>query len=589
MAVLGGPGLNGRAEPADPPHWAPATGGALGSLARAQYAALAEMRWHAFRNGVRSTRGALEAAANGLAYVLWGVMGLGIAAGMGTGAYFMVSKGMWPILSILLWVVFLIWQTMPIGVASFQQQFDLNGLLRFPLGFAPFFMLHVLFGLIDPASFLGGLACLGIGAGITLAHPQAAIWAVLGLAAFGAFNVLLSRAIFAWLDRWLAQRRTREILSALFLIAMLSLQLLNPALHHRRHSGKIGHAERLAAEKQLAAAGAVQNWLPPGLAVLTVEQAAQGHPAAGLESLGLLGLYGLSAALTLGVRLRAEHRGESLSSAPRARKPEKRSRAAPDAIAATSAPASLLGPASLRTPSPFPAIIWKDARIVMRALPLLYAIAAPTFLVLIFAGVFRSSGRHAVPMAVPLCIVYALLGFTQLIYNSLGTEGPAIQLLFLSPTPIRTVILAKNVFHALLFGLIAVLAGALASLRAGPPTAAWLAATAAWLAFALPAHLAAGNIFSLTMPHRIRMDRIGRQRGAQASALLALAVQLAVVAVGAAVIAPCAFFGRMWLATPILFALAIPALLVWLRTLANAEAMANRRREELIAVLAKVD
>jgi len=60
------------------------------------------------------------------------------------------------------------------------------------------------------------MCCLGIWSGIALARPGMAGWTALALAVFAFFNILLVRAIFAWVDRWLAQRRTREIVSALF-------------------------------------------------------------------------------------------------------------------------------------------------------------------------------------------------------------------------------------------------------------------------------------------------------------------------------------------------------------------------------------
>ena len=249
---------------------------------------------------------------------------------------------------------------------------------------------------------------------------------------------------------------------------------------------------------------------------------------------------------------------------------------------------------------PIAAIIQKDVRVVARSLALLYALGAPLVMVIVMASIMGGAshglghglerGAH-IPfaMAVPLCIAYALLGFTQVIYNNLGAEGAAVQLLFLSPTPIRTVFLAKNILHALLFGAIALIAGGLAIWRLGAPDAAWLAATAAWLVFALPAHLAAGNVFSLAMPHKINLGRIGRQRAGQASALLAILVQLGVLGVGAATAGLCALFGKLWLAAPILLLLAVPAWFAWTRTVGNAAAMANRRRDELIAALAKAD
>ncbi|MDE3148212.1 MAG: hypothetical protein KGL37_01975 [Acidobacteriota bacterium] len=581
MAGISGAGLNGQGRP--PIAWPPATGGVFSRLARAQYAALAAMRWHAFRNGMRSTRGALEAAVSGLNYLLYAFTGLGMAAGLGASSYFLTTNSHLWALPALLWVVFLVWQTTPVAVASFQQQFDLNGLLRFPLGFRPFFVLHLIFGLVDFSTLLGFLGCLGILAGITLARPGLFVWAALALAVFGVFNILLSRAIFAWFDRWLAQRKTREILSALFLVGVLGLQFLNPVVRNHGDSAPPTAATRAETQHRLADADALQRWFPPGVACLAMDRAAKGHAVEALGSIGLLSFYALAAGFLLAVRLRAEHRGESLSDAPKARKAEKRSTGAP-----LKASVSLGG--SIGGSGPIGAIIEKDLRTVMRSLPLLYMIGAPLLMVIVLASLM--GGGHAarqVQMVMPLCVAYALLGFTHLIYNNLGAEGTGIQLLFLSPTPMRTVLLAKNIFHALIFALIALVAGILASLRLGAPDPAWLAATVAWLLFALPAHLAVGNIFSLTMPHRIDLGRIGRQRGAGATGLFGMLVQLAVLGVGAVTVALCLYFDHLELAAPVLLVLTIPALLTWMRSLANADAVANRHRDELIATLAKME
>jgi ABC-2 type transport system permease protein len=188
-----------------------------------------------------------------------------------------------------------------------------------------------------------------------------------------------------------------------------------------------------------------------------------------------------------------------------------------------------------------------------------------------------------------VCIVYALLGFTQLFYNNLGAEGAGIHLLFLSPTPFRTVMLAKNIFHALMFLTIAVLGTVLACVRLGMPSIAVLVATAAWLLFALPCNLAAGNIFSIIMPYRVNPGRITRQRGSQSNALLGLLVQLVVLGVGAIGFWIGWLFEDQWLATPVFLLLAVGAVYFWMRTLRNSDAMANNRRDALIATLAKTD
>ena len=585
MAGLAGAGLGQAGDRAAAS--VAAAGGAFSPLARAQYAALARMRWDAFRNGLRTTRGAFEAAASGLNYVLYGLMGLGITVGLGAGAYSMVSKRNYVVLPILLWAVLLVWQLMPLVMASFQQQFDLKDLLRFPLGFRSFFLLHFIFGVIDSTTLLGSLGSFGVWAGATIANPSLSGWVAAALVIFGIFNVLLSRAIFVWLDRWLAKRKTREIVSMLFVVGMLSLQFLNPAVHNQGTRRQSTPESRAHIRHELVMADRAQNWLPPGLAGLAMEHGARKHPSQALGSLGLMGLWGVAAALVMGVRLRAMHRGELLSDAPKPAAPESRARAR---TAGASGGVASFGRA-IGGSGPIAAIIEKDLHTVLRSLPLIYALGAPLVMVLIFASLMGESAHHSggFPLALPLCIAYALLGFTQLIYNNLGAEGMGIQLLLYAPTPMRTILLAKNIFHSVLFCVIALLAGLLAVLRLGLPAPVWLAITAAWLVFALPAHLAAGNLFSLNMPHKLNLGRIGRQRGGQASALLGMLVQAGILGVGAAVAGLFSLFGNIWLAALILLVLAVPACLVYLRVLAKSDAIAMRRRDELITALAKAD
>jgi ABC-2 type transport system permease protein len=564
----------------------PEAAGPLSRLSRSQYAALAAMRWQMFRNGMRTSRGALELGARAITYILYGSIGLGLSAGLGAGAYAMASSTAARFLPALFWAVFLVWQMLPVMLASFQEQFDLGILLRFPLGFRAYYLLYVIFGLIDVSTITGGLCCLGLWVGLTIARPALFAWSALALIVFATFNILLVRAIFAWIDRWLAQRRTREIVGAIFLLFVLSLQLLNPALHQSRHSRNVSREERMAERRKtagemwpwLAKANAVQRWLPAGLAAQAVKQASEEKAAPAFGSVGILGIYALAAGAILAWRLRAEFAGESLGEAPSRAK---------GAQAAERRSAGWFAGGS----GPIAAIVEKELRAMLRTMPLLYAVGAPLLLVLVFSGVFVRNGAqtNSFPFSLPVCLVYAQLGFTQLFYNSLGAEGTGIQLYFLSPTPMRTVMLAKNLFHSMLFFLTASVAAVLAIFRLGLPPAPVLAASAAWILFALPCNLAAGNIFSLSMPYRLNPGRLSRQRGSQASSLLSLLVQMGEMAVGALVLWLCWFTDRLWLATPILLALAVIALVIWDRGLRNADALASRNKENLIAVLAKTE
>jgi ABC-2 type transport system permease protein len=172
-------------------------------------------------------------------------------------------------------------------------------------------------------------------------------------------------------------------------------------------------------------------------------------------------------------------------------------------------------------------------------------------------------------------------------YNSLGTEGAGIQIYFLSPTPFRTVILAKNILHSCLFGLVATVAIVMAVLRLGIPDTAVLAGTLAWLVFSLPCNLTAGNLFSIKMPYRVNPGRISRQRGSQANALLSLLVQLCILAVGAGVFSLCWYFDRMWLTVPIFLILGVGAGFLWRQVLESLDGMAYERRDVLMATLMK--
>jgi ABC-2 type transport system permease protein len=580
-----------------------AAGGWLGPLARAQYKALARLRWQMFANGLRSNKGALELGARTFGMIIYALMGLALGAGMGVVTYFLASGGKWSYLPVLFWVLTFLWQMIPVMLASFQEQFDLGILLRFPLRFGSYVLLYLVFGLVDISTILGGLCCAGIWFGIAAAQPGLLLWATPALAVFALFNILLVRAVFAWIDRWLAQRKTREILGAVFMVGLLSMQLMNPALYERRHSSRSGHqqqAEQIRAAQArysplLKKANAVQQWLPPGLAAVSLREAVEQEPAQGLGALGVLGMYALLVGGVLAVRLKAEYRGENLGSAPaRDKAGSGRSKATasltfPGASSADRAGGRAAG-GMVTGSGPIAAVMEKDVRCLLRTLPLLYAIGAPLLLVLVFSGIFIKNGAMQgpiFPLALPACMVYAQLGFTQVFYNNLGTEGAGIQLYFLSPTAFRTVLLAKNLLHASLFAMVALLAGVLTSLRLGVADTAVIAATAAWLLFSLPCNLTAGNIFSLKMPYRVNPGRISRQRGSQANALLSLVVQLCILAVGAMVFALSWFLNDMWLAPPIFIILAVGALLVWRRVLANSDAIAFGRRDAIMATLMK--
>jgi ABC-2 type transport system permease protein len=542
--------------------------------------AMAAVRWRIFVNGLHSIHGILDLGTTGIAWIFYAVFGIGAGFGLALGGYAMAQHGQWQSLPILFWAASFLWLMLPVAVASYQEQANLGILLRFPVRFGSYFALYLISGLMEASTIVGSLCCLGIWIGIILARPRMAGPLAAILVIFAAFNVLLVRSIFAWIDRWLAQRRSREILGAVVMLLVLGAEFLNPALHRNRHDhSKVNPQQRLEQQREerskyepmLNTAYQVQQWLPSGSAARATQQAAEDRPGPTMAWLGLLGVWTLTTAATLGLRLRKEYRGENLGWAP-----ARNQATGPERM-------WTLGGSGACT-----AVVEKELQSLRRTLPLLWALGVPLLLVLVFAGVFHpGTSGHSFPYALPLCIAYALMGFTQLFYNNLGTEGAGIQLLFLSPTPIRTVLLAKNILHSVLFILVACAAMAFGCLRLGFPPAALMAALAAWLLFALPCNLAAGNILSLTMPYRINPGRIGRSPGSQGNTLTAMLIQAVTLGVGAAVLSLCWSLQKQWLAIPIFLVLAGVAYFVWKRVLSNVDAMALRHRDELLESLMK--
>jgi ABC-2 type transport system permease protein len=548
--------------------------GAFSLLARRQYAALIWVQSRVSLNSFRTMRGSFELGARILTGLIFFAISFGPAVGLCLGAWAGVSHGSRAAVVALVWGLFVAWQFFSaLAPALAGQNPDLAYLLRYPVSLSSWILLYLVYGIMAPSTLMGLLWSLGVGIGITVARPSLFLPAFLALALFALFNILLSRTILAWVERWMAQRRTREIITAVFLFLGLGMQVLNPAFHQHRHGSLFGLTHEQA--KRLAyRASAVQELFPPGLAAESIAQRMKGA-GNGTAPLGGLVLYTVAVTGLLAVRLRSESRGESFGEAPRAS-------AASSAVRAARRPAfDFSGPVA--------AVFEKDLRYLLRSGPMLYALAAPLVMVFLFGSTMRagsfSSLRSA--YALPLGIVWAFIGLTRLVNNNLGGEGEGLSFYFLSPTPLRSVILGKNALHLMLFLVEAVLISALVLFRFGVPQPAVAAATFAWLLFAIPASLASGNLLSILMPYRMNMSRMRNEPGAIGNGLVSLLAQGAILGVGALAYFPFAVFGRAWLATPVLLLLAGASVFAYLRILAGVDAMIQSRRDSLTLEVAK--
>ena len=541
---------------------------------RAQLAAIAELRWRMFLNGLRKRRARLELFARIVVTTVFAVGGLGGFVGAAVGGWYFVSRGQPEFLAIPLWTIFLFWQFFPIMATAFTNNPDSSELLRFPLAYRAFFLVRLVYGMFDPASALGSVFTLGVLLGIFVASPMLAVWAVPVLFTFGLFNLLLMQMIFAWVERWLAQRRTREIFGVLFILTMLSLQLVGPAMERlNRHS----HPQLRYA---FVMATRVQKALPPGIAASAIANATARNLSGALLYWLLLAAVALVIGSLLHLRLRAQFRGENLSEA--AAGPTEKSQ-----------PGMQLGWTLPGFSSSVAAVFEKETRYILRSGPMLLTLIMPVFMLIVVRmgpmNPMRSQSAFSrMPdLAFPGAAGYALLVLTNLVYNSFGGDGAGVQFFFASPVGFRFVALGKNLTHAAIllfntaFALIAV------SVLYGAPTLPVIVATFVGLLYAAPVTFAAGNLLSLYFPKKRDFSRFGRQNMSQTVVLASLGVQLVVMGLGAAIFFVAHMLKNLWIPSLIFLLLAAISIPGYVLTLNRVDGIAIQRREAMLEELCR--
>src|SRR5581483_6808459 len=274
-----------------------------------QLTAIAQLRWRMFANGLRTLRGKMELASRIVVtsgFAFGGVVGFFALAGI---SWYFVDRGNGQFLAIPLWIIFVFWQIFPVMATAFTNNPDSSELRRFPLTYRSYLLVRLAYGFLDTASALGTVGLFGVLIGVTAAKPLLFPWTLIVLLVFGLFNLVLMQTIFAWLERWLAQRRTREILGVFFILVTLSFQLIGPAMQQITHGS---HPELLSS---LTLAAKIQSVFPPGLAADAISRVLGTEVFVGFTSLLFLATLTFAIGILLNIRIRAQFRGENLSEA----------------------------------------------------------------------------------------------------------------------------------------------------------------------------------------------------------------------------------------------------------------------------------
>jgi ABC-2 type transport system permease protein len=552
---------------------------------RAQFAALAKLRWHIFRNAFRRKGGGGELAARIILFPILGIVAFGPIVGAGFGAYFLVSSGRIAMLPILTWALFALWMLVVLNISPPGLSFDINTIIRFPLSFPRYLAARIVFGLLSASTVIGTLAILSAALGIAIANPSLAPWATLVLAAFALANIFFTRMLLVWVERWLSTRRAREIFTAFFLFASLGFQYINlnfnPGLQGRHHraSSHLPLLRKIFHQIQPIAA-----FLPPGLTASSIARYGESHFFAATVSLFGLVLFGALFFSVYAWRMHREFRGENLSEVTQPNPPATRRTAAPQTahIPAT----ARISNSTFGLNSTIIACLQKEFIYLRRNINQLYGFVAPIFMVFLFANRLSSSGRFG-EFIFPVAIAYSVLGVSILSYNALGMDGSGVQLYFMAPARMRDVFLAKNLTGFLLNLVELVLVFAVIAFVAHPPSLVIALATICWLLFATFINGAAGNLRSLAAPKKVDLTKASRRQASQLSVLIALGILVACAAMGFATLVLANHFDRPWLMVPIQLALAIAAFAFYVAVLNRLDTIALTHREALTEELCK--
>jgi ABC-2 type transport system permease protein len=558
---------------------------------RAQFAALAQLRWCIFRNAFRRKGGAGELVARIFIFPLIGVIAIGPIIGSGYGAFFLVSSGRIATLPILTWAISALWLLVLLNISPPGLSFDINTIIRFPISFPRYLTARLVFGLLSASNVIGTLALIAADIGITIARPSLGPWATLLLAIFALTNIFFTRMMLVWVERWLSTRRSREILTAFILFASLGFQYINlnfnPGLqgsHHHTSSHLPLFLSIFHHIKPIAA------FLPPGFAASSIVSFSESRLLPAIASLLALIAFGALFFSVYAWRMHREFRGENLSETTQSNQPaplrnsstqSARPAVVPSALPATTTRTKIFG---LNTT--VIACLQKEFIYLRRNINQLYGFIAPLFMVFLFAGRMSASGRLG-ELVFPIAIAYAVLGITTLSYNALGMDGTGVQFYLLSPIRMRDVFLAKNLIIFLLTFVELLLILAVVMVVAHAPSVVIALSTVAWLLFATLLNGAIGNLRSVIAPRKVDLMKASRKQISQLSALLAVLMIIACAALGAGVFFLCNHLGHLWLMVPILLTLAILAFIAYVTVLNRLDSLILDHRESLAEELCK--
>jgi len=534
---------------------------------------IARLRWNLLRNNLqrKNTRWDLV----GIVFAGMGssLLVIGLCVAFYAGTYLFLQRGRAEWIALLFWAIFMWWQAVPIFVSGFGANFEFRNLLRFPLSLRTFYILGLGYGFADFAavSALCWIASMIAAVAIT----QIRLLPVMLLASFlfVLVNLTLERLIGSWLERLLANRRVRELMVGLFVLGMVSLNFLNPAL---QRVGNVG------AKPAILRVLPYLSWLPGSLAGGALASAVyRDVQQQALTFAGLLAWVAVTSAL-LWQRYRAQYLGEELSEGT---SPSLKKRQTRKTISASETP-SLVPPAIV-------GVVRKEFHYLTRnGFSFLQLILPPVMVVLFslqFAAGSSQLKEHGLSPQTffPAVMAYLILILLSPAYNSFAYEGHGIQTYFMAPVRMRDVLVGKNLFLVGLVVMELIVSLTVLVWRIGFPGLPLFFSTIAAAAFAVAGQLTIANWSALSFPKKMEIGKLRGQRNSGIAVWTAFGVQILIGGIATLVLFAGRWTGNPWLPVILFAALTAAALGGYIASLDPLSRLAEEKKELLIETLCR--
>jgi ABC-2 type transport system permease protein len=532
---------------------------------------VAGVRWLMLKNGLRKKNRVWD-----LIGMIWvgffsAAVVVGLCFAFYVGARELLLKGHASWLAFLYWGIFLWWQALPIFVAGFGSNFEFATLLRFPLSLRAFYLLGLGYGLSDFGAISSICWILSMIAGAASAQIGVVPAMVLVSLFFALINVTLERLIGSWMEKLFTKRRTREVFLALFVMSMVSLNFLNPALQ------KWGRG----AKPRLLQIIPYVSWLPGSLAGSALGAAVGANARGYWLGMGGLTIWTVICSTLLWQRFAAQFSGEELSESVAPAIAKRKVKRCIDPVELSGLISPQVG-----------AMVVKEFRYLTRNGFAFLQLLLPPIMVIFFTYQFGPGSvlkEHSLKPVVffPGIVAYLILILLSPAYNSFAYENKGIQTYFMAPVRFQDVLLGKNLFLVALVGFELLLALALLTWRLGWPGTPMFLGTVMAANFAVLGQLAIANWCSLSFPKKMEIGRMKGQRNSAVAVWTAFGVQFVVISVCTVVLFAGRWIGNVWLPSLVFAALTAAALGGYTASLSAMNGLAEEKKEVLIETLTR--